>query len=313
MAEILGIGCTHRPVMLRPNEDWTFMMKASLDDPDMPEEMKNPAQLAGEAARGTRQRLGRLDRGALPRSLSPAFRRGARGRSTSSSPTSIVMWGDDQYENFKEDIVPPFAVLAYEDQDIQPWAHRRSPRQPVERAGRQELPRARPQGGGQVPREQADRGRDRCRLCLQAAAPPDGARVREHRAAARRRAARVRLSAGAVFGELLRAAGQRGARAAAAAGDEGRHPQPRPALAQPAPLHAGRRRHRADHGRQPVAGRADGVVELVALVPHREELAALARRAGRPRALRRAGKRATTPSGTATRPTRSRRAASTRC
>ena len=40
------------------------------------------------------------------------------------------MWGDDQYENFKEDIVPPFAVLAYEDQDIQPWAHRRSPDNP---------------------------------------------------------------------------------------------------------------------------------------------------------------------------------------
>ena len=43
MAEILGIGCTHRPVMLRRNEDWTGMMKASLADPDMPESMKNPA------------------------------------------------------------------------------------------------------------------------------------------------------------------------------------------------------------------------------------------------------------------------------
>ena len=43
MAEILGVGCTHRPLMLRPNEDWTFMMRAALDDPAMPEEMKNPA------------------------------------------------------------------------------------------------------------------------------------------------------------------------------------------------------------------------------------------------------------------------------
>ena len=40
------------------------------------------------------------------------------------------MWGDDQYENFKEDIVPPFAVLAYDDQDLQPWKHRRSPWNP---------------------------------------------------------------------------------------------------------------------------------------------------------------------------------------
>ena len=44
MAEILGIGCTHRPVMLRPNDAWTFMMKASLDDPDMPAEMKDPSR-----------------------------------------------------------------------------------------------------------------------------------------------------------------------------------------------------------------------------------------------------------------------------
>jgi len=43
MAEILGVGCTHRPLMLRPNEDWTFMFRAALDDPDMPEAMKNPA------------------------------------------------------------------------------------------------------------------------------------------------------------------------------------------------------------------------------------------------------------------------------
>jgi len=43
MSEILGVGCTHRPLMLRPNEDWTFMMRAALDDPGMPEEMKNPA------------------------------------------------------------------------------------------------------------------------------------------------------------------------------------------------------------------------------------------------------------------------------
>src|SRR5438874_6491080 len=38
-----------------------------------------------------------------------------------------------------------------------------------------------------------------------------------------------------------------------------------------------------------LAGGADGVVVMVAFVPHREELAAVARRAGRPSALRLAG------------------------
>ena len=27
MGEILGVGCTHRPLMLRRDEDWTFMIR----------------------------------------------------------------------------------------------------------------------------------------------------------------------------------------------------------------------------------------------------------------------------------------------
>ncbi len=57
MAEILGVGCTHRPLMLRPNEDWTFMLRAALDDPDMPAEMKNPANWPAPL----RQELGESD------------------------------------------------------------------------------------------------------------------------------------------------------------------------------------------------------------------------------------------------------------
>src|SRR5204863_2627428 len=125
MGEILGVGCTHRPLMLRPNEDWTFMMRAALDDPAMPEAMKNPARWpaplreelgndwgAGAAARG--------------REVYRAHFAEARRRIDKFKPDLVVMWGDDQYENFKEDIIPPFAVLAYEDQERQPWAHRRS-------------------------------------------------------------------------------------------------------------------------------------------------------------------------------------------
>ena len=36
-------------------------------------------------------------------------------------PDFILMWGDDQYENFKEDIIPPFCVLAYERLDFKPY------------------------------------------------------------------------------------------------------------------------------------------------------------------------------------------------
>ena len=48
MAEILGLGCTHRPLMLRRDADWTFMMRTALDDPDMPAAQKDPANWPAE-------------------------------------------------------------------------------------------------------------------------------------------------------------------------------------------------------------------------------------------------------------------------
>jgi hypothetical protein len=129
MAEILGVGCTHRPLMLRPNEDWTSMMRASLDDPDMPAEMKNPANWPAPL----REELGNdwgTASAARGREVYRAHFAEARRVIDEFEPDLIVMWGDDQYENFKEDIIPPFAVLAYEDQERQPWAHRRSPWNP---------------------------------------------------------------------------------------------------------------------------------------------------------------------------------------
>jgi hypothetical protein len=129
MGEILGIGCTHRPVMLRPDDAWTSMMKASLDDPDMPDDMKNPANWPAKL----REELGNDWGAATASRYREVYRQHfaeARRALDEFKPDVIVMWGDDQYENFKEDIVPPFAVLAYDDQEVQPWAQRRSPWNP---------------------------------------------------------------------------------------------------------------------------------------------------------------------------------------
>src|ERR671922_312357 len=43
------------------------------------------------------------------------------------APDFVVIWGDDQYENFKEDIIPPFCVMAYESFEVKPWEDRRGP------------------------------------------------------------------------------------------------------------------------------------------------------------------------------------------
>ena len=120
MAEILGVGCTHRPLMLRPNEDWTFMMRAALDDPAMPAEMKNPANWPEPL----REELGNdwgTSSAARGREVYRAHFAEARRAIDEFEPDLIVMWGDDQYENFKEDIIPPFCVMAYEAFELKPW------------------------------------------------------------------------------------------------------------------------------------------------------------------------------------------------
>jgi len=46
-----------------------------------------------------------------------------RSRLDEFKPDVVIIWGDDQYENFQEDLVPPFAVCAYDDIELRPWAH----------------------------------------------------------------------------------------------------------------------------------------------------------------------------------------------
>jgi hypothetical protein len=43
------------------------------------------------------------------------------------APDFVVIWGDDQYENFKEDVIPPFCVLAYDSLATKPWEYYRGP------------------------------------------------------------------------------------------------------------------------------------------------------------------------------------------
>jgi hypothetical protein len=123
MAEILGLGCTHRPVMLRGDDYWTFGIKLALADPDLPAEYRDPARWPARM----REELGNdfgLAEAARQRQI---FRRAfaeTRRALDAFKPDVIIMWGDDQHENFQEDLIPPFAVLAYEDQEIEPWHDR---------------------------------------------------------------------------------------------------------------------------------------------------------------------------------------------
>src|SRR5262245_47171569 len=124
MGEILGLGITHYPPLAFKG-NMTSRIKLLLADPLLPERLRTP-----EGWHPTMREQWSTDEGAGHSErhrddLVHHFRQ-ARAELDAFRPDFVLLWGDDQYENYREDCVPPFSVLAYDAVDVQPWkGHRR--------------------------------------------------------------------------------------------------------------------------------------------------------------------------------------------
>jgi hypothetical protein len=114
MSRFLGIGMTHYPLLAGTDEHMAGLLRWTLTDPDIPESEKDPANWPA----AMREEWG-TDQG---RSAAAGHRarlleglRTCRVAIDEFEPDVIVVWGDDQYENFREEVIPPFCVLAYDD------------------------------------------------------------------------------------------------------------------------------------------------------------------------------------------------------
>src|SRR2546425_10095597 len=100
------------------------LLKRVIQDPDLPERYGRPegwpAAMREEYGADEGRGAARRPRGAL----TAGFRE-PRRRLDDFAPDVVLIWGDDQYENFKEDVIPPFCVLAYEAIEHRPWAEGR--------------------------------------------------------------------------------------------------------------------------------------------------------------------------------------------
>jgi len=120
MGAILGLGVTHVPLLAGRDENMTRIVRRVLADPDLPERYRTPEGWP-EAMRqewGSDEGLEAARR--HRKALVTWFAR-ARRVLDDFAPDFVVVWGDDQYENFKEDIIPPFCVLAYDAIEHRPW------------------------------------------------------------------------------------------------------------------------------------------------------------------------------------------------
>src|SRR4051794_14953568 len=120
MGELLGIGLSHAPMFQFPDENMADILRSFLKRESIPAEvraMENwPQAMRQEwgddeglsAARAHRELAG----GGFPKLRAPL---------AASQPDFVLIGGDDQYENFKEDVVPPFCIYLYDQLDCLPY------------------------------------------------------------------------------------------------------------------------------------------------------------------------------------------------
>ncbi len=125
MAEILGLGLSHFGGFMFSDADMASRVKARLADGSLPAALDHPSkwpepmraewgadQGAAFAARHRADYFTALDR---IRAALEEFR-----------PDAVVLFGDDQYECFREDLVPPYCVFLGEEFVVRPYARARA-------------------------------------------------------------------------------------------------------------------------------------------------------------------------------------------
>ncbi len=120
MAEILGLGLSHYPPLCGTDADMSGILRWTLEDPAIPAAEKDPANWPAEMRREWGEDEGARAPAEHRAALVAGFER-VREALDAFAPDVVVIWGDDQYENFKEDLIPPYAVCAYGDMVVRPW------------------------------------------------------------------------------------------------------------------------------------------------------------------------------------------------
>ena len=113
MAEVLGLGVTHSPLLVDSDERMAGIFERVLNSPRLPPAARDPANWPPQM----RQEWAEHQAGrAAPAHRDRAIEgfRAVRAALDSFNPDFILIWGDDQYENFREDGVAPFCVFALE-------------------------------------------------------------------------------------------------------------------------------------------------------------------------------------------------------
>ena len=120
MAEILGVGVTHSPSLITPDELKHYSLTRALRNERIPSDQKNPENWPDAMREEWGDDEGYASALYQREKLVAGFRK-VRAELDAFNPDVVLVWGDDQYENFKEDIIPAFCVMAYDEYECTPF------------------------------------------------------------------------------------------------------------------------------------------------------------------------------------------------
>jgi Catalytic LigB subunit of aromatic ring-opening dioxygenase len=112
MGDVLAIGITHYPPLIGPDARMASILKHMLQNPRLPAELRNPQGWPEEASKQWGSDEGAAAAGVHRAKLVAELRK-VRAALDDFKPDFVLIWGDDQYENFKEDVIPPYCICAH--------------------------------------------------------------------------------------------------------------------------------------------------------------------------------------------------------
>lgn len=118
MAEILGVGITHYPPLMGEPDSFANLLRMVLTSHRVPDDMKKPsAWPEGMQHEWRNEHECAVDHQRRHREALLAVRR----KIDEFRPDAVIIFGDDQYENFKESVIPPFNMYCMDRFPAKPF------------------------------------------------------------------------------------------------------------------------------------------------------------------------------------------------
>ncbi len=120
MGAILGIGCTHAPHLQFTDDAMANVLRRTMRSECTPPALRDPYNWPApmQAEWGTDEGLAAARR---HREALVAGFRALRAALDAFQPDCVLIWGDDQYENFRVDVLPVFCIYALDKFTIAPF------------------------------------------------------------------------------------------------------------------------------------------------------------------------------------------------